>query len=144
MQVHISQSKLELDNIIQLRYDVLRKPWNKTIESVTDEHESTAINAYVEVENKTIGCGRLQLNTKELAQIRFMAVADLHQGKGIGKYLVLKLEDEAKLLGVRNIELHARENAVEFYKGLGYKVISESYKLWDMIQHYLMVKNITE
>jgi N-acetylglutamate synthase-like GNAT family acetyltransferase len=144
MQVHISQSKSELDNIIQLRYDILRKPWNKPIESVTDEHESTAINAYVKDDNKIIGCGRLQLNTKELAQIRFMAVADLHQGKGIGKYIVLKLEDDAKRLGVQKIELHARKNAVEFYKSLGYEVVSESYKLWDTIQHYLMIKNITE
>lgn len=143
MQVLISKTSSELDAIIQLRYEVLRKPWNKSRESATDEFEEQAINVYIAENKEVIACGRLQLNSPHVAQIRFMAVSNNYQGKGLGKQIVMALEKEAIKLEVQKIELQARENAVAFYKTLGYEVIAKSHKLWDVIQHYLMEKKIT-
>lgn len=143
MQILISKTSSELDAIIQLRYEVLRKPWNKSIESATDEFEEQAINAYIAENKEVIACGRLQINSANIAQIRFMAVSNNHQGKGLGKQIAIALEKEALKLGVQKIELQARENAVVFYKTLGYEVVTKSHKLWDVIQHYLMEKKIT-
>ena len=71
-----------------------------------------------------------------------MAVHPNYQGKGLGKLIVAKLEEEAKAIGLTSIELQARENALEFYKSQGYIVKETSFKLWDIIQHYLMTKEL--
>jgi N-acetylglutamate synthase-like GNAT family acetyltransferase len=138
----ISNDPKTLEEIIQLRYEILRKPWNKPIETATDELENQSVNAYIEHKGALIACGRLQDNGKGIGQIRYMAVSDAFQGKGLGKGILKKLEREALAMGIDTIELQARENALEFYKANGYIVKEPSFKLWDIIQHYLMVKAI--
>ena len=141
-KVEIANHTTQIDRIIDLRYNVLRKPWNKPRETATDEFETTSVNAFIEEGNKVIACGRLQDNGGGVGQIRYMAVDPDYRGKGLGKLIVLKLEEEAKLMGLTDIELQARENAVEFYKSQDYIIKETSFKLWDIIQHYLMVKKI--
>jgi N-acetylglutamate synthase-like GNAT family acetyltransferase len=131
-----------IDRIIDLRYDILRKPWNKPKETATDELESQSVNAYIEEEGKVIACGRLQDNGGGIGQVRYMAVAEGQQGKGLGKLILNKLEEEALAMGIDTIELQARENALEFYKAQGYVIKEISFKLWDIIQHYLMAKKL--
>ena len=131
-----------IEQIIDLRYEVLRKPWNQTRQSVTDDFEEIAINAYIEKDGEIIACGRLQNNGNGIGQIRYMAVNNVFQGKGLGKLIVAKLEDEAKRMQLKTIELQARENALDFYKSQGYIVKETSFKLWDIIQHYLMSKHL--
>ena len=131
-----------IEQIIDLRDEVLRKPWNQTRQSVTDDLEEIAINAYIEKDSEIIACGRLQNNGSGIGQIRYMAVNKAFQGKGLGKLIVVKLEDEAKRMQLKTIELQARENALDFYKSQGYIVKETSFKLWDIIQHYLMSKHL--
>ena len=131
-----------IEQIIDLRDGVLRKPWNQTRQSVTDDFEEIAINAYIEKDGEIIACGRLQNNGNGIGQIRYMAVNPTFQGKGLGKLIVAKLEDEAKRIQLKTIELQTRENALEFYKNQGYIVKEKSFKLWDIIQHYLMSKHL--
>lgn len=140
--VKIAETQSEIDSIIDLRYAVLRKPWNKPKDTATDDQEFAAANAYIELEGKVIACGRLQDNGNGIGQIRYMAVHPNHQGKGLGKLIVLKLEEEAIKRSINTIELQARENALEFYKSQNYTVKESSFKLWDIIQHYLMTKKL--
>ncbi len=131
-----------VEQIIDLRYEVLRKPWNQTRQSATDDLEEITVNAYIEKNGEIIACGRLQNNGNDIGQIRYMAVNPAFQGKGLGKLILAKLEDKAKDLQLNTIELQARENALEFYKSQGYSVKETSFKLWDIIQHYLMIKHL--
>jgi N-acetylglutamate synthase-like GNAT family acetyltransferase len=131
-----------IEAIIELRYEILRKPWGKPKETATDELESRSVNAYIEDQGKIVACGRLQDNGGGIGQVRYMAVAEGQQGKGLGKLILNRLEEEALAMGIRSIELQARENAVEFYKAQGYAVRESSFKLWDIIQHYLMTKQL--
>jgi N-acetylglutamate synthase-like GNAT family acetyltransferase len=141
-KVQIANTQNQIDAIIDLRYDILRKPWNQAKETSTDGMEDTAINAFIEDNGKVISCGRLQDNGGGIGQIRYMAVDANYQGKGLGKLIVTKLEEEARKINLHTIELQARENAVEFYKSQGFVVKEMSFKLWDIIQHYLMTKEI--
>lgn len=142
--VQIANTQNQIDAIIDLRYDILRKPWNQPKETSSDGMEDTAINAFILDNGKVIACGRLQDNGEGLGQIRYMAVDSDYQGKGLGKLIVIKLEEEARNINIRTVELQARENAVEFYKSQGYAVKETSFKLWDIIQHYLMTKNLNK
>lgn len=138
-----AENSNDIERILQLRYKVLRAPWNQPIDTATDTIEDKCINAYIEDENgKVIACGRLQKNENKIGQIRFMAVSDDYQGKGLGKLIVGHLEKRAKELQLKSIELQARENAVNFYKSCGYSIKEKSFLLWGIIQHYLMEKSI--
>jgi N-acetylglutamate synthase-like GNAT family acetyltransferase len=140
-KIRIAHTPEETERIIELRYKILRKPWNQSAETATDNIETISINAYIENEKKeVVACGRLQENPNKVGQIRFMAVDDNQQGKGLGKMIVSALESEAKKLQLSSIELQARENAVEFYKSCGYTVKEKTFLLWGLIQHYLMEK----
>ncbi len=127
----------------RLRWEVLRKPWNQPEGSEKDDAESSAVHVMAaDASGECVGVGRLQLNTPEEAQVRFMGVRDDQQGKGVGKMLMAYIEEKAKTLGVKKITLQARENAVPFYLSIGYKVTEKTFKLWDIIQHFKMEKEI--
>lgn len=142
-KVKQAETKTQLKNILQLRYDVLRKPWNQTIETATDELEHQSINAFIEdINGNIIACGRLQENENKIGQIRFMAVSNNYQGKGLGKLIISYLEEKAKEKKLVEIQLQARENAVDFYVNCKYIIKEKSFLLWDKIQHYLMTKTL--
>jgi N-acetylglutamate synthase-like GNAT family acetyltransferase len=140
--VQIANTKECVLKIIELRYIVLRKPWGKSAETATDEIEDECVNAFIEINNEIAACGRLQKNNTNTGQVRFMAVHENYQGKGLGKLVLNKLEEKASALNLKVIELQARENAVDFYKSQGYIIKEKTFKLWDIIQHYLMVKHL--
>ena len=141
-EVKMTNDEQTIERIIDLRYLVLRQPWDKPRETATDDLEYTSVNAYIEENGIVIACGRLQDNGNGVGQIRYMAVHPDFRGNGFGKLILSKLEEEGRRSGMRAIELQARENALEFYKGQNYKIKETSFKLWDLIQHYLMVKEL--
>lgn len=140
-KVKLATTEKEINEIIELRYKVLRQPWQQSKETATDNLEHSSLNAYINDESgRIVACGRLQKNTTETGQIRFMAVDNLHQSKGLGKIIVSFLEEEGKKTGLKKIELQARENAVDFYKKVGYSIKEKTFLLWGIIQHFLMEK----
>lgn len=143
MNVKQASNKKEIVAIIDLRDKILRKPWDQPRETATDTLEEQSINAFIEDESGTVvACGRLQENENKIGQIRFMAVDNSQQGKGLGKKIVEFLELKGKELNLKTIELQARENAIEFYKSNGYSIKEKSFLLWGLIQHYLMTKKL--
>ena len=141
----VNEPKSEKDflDYYTLRYNILRKPWGHPIGSEKDKYENSSVHACVKNENSEIvSVCRLQMNNEIEAQVRYMAVDSNYQGKGLGKKIMLYMEDRAREKGAEYVVLHARENALEFYKSCGYHVIEKSYLLWEQIQHYLMKKSL--
>lgn len=135
------QSPEEFENYYLLRWEVLRKPWNQPRGTEKDEQEDSSLHAMALNENsECVGVARLQQNSPEEAQVRFMGVRNDQQGKGTGRLLMNYVEEKAKAAGANKIVLQARENAVPFYKALGYSITEKTFLLWDLIQHYKMEK----
>ena len=131
----------EFEKYFNLRYEILRKPWNQPPSSTIDEWENQSIHVLmVSEKNEALACGRLQLNSKDEGQIRSMAVRKDLQGKGLGKMIIGYIEEKAHQLKLKKIILDARINAVKFYERCGYRVVGESYLLFGEIQHYRMEK----
>lgn len=126
----------------QLRYDVLRKPWGHPPGSEFDETDSTSIHAFIKDGDIAIACSRLHFVDDKTSQIRYMGVHPDYQGKGLGKLVIAYLEGISKQNNRLDVILHARENAVEFYKSCGYTINEKSYLLWGKIQHFLMQKHL--
>lgn len=143
MKIEQATCQAEIEAIIDFRDKILRQPWGQPRETATDNLEASSINAYIKNEQGIIvACGRLQENTNTIGQIRFMAVDTLVQRKGLGKKIIDHLETEARALNLKKMELQARENAVDFYKIMGYSIKEKTFLLWGQIQHYLMVKDL--
>ena len=133
----------EFSSYYRLRWEVLRKPWNQPRGSETDSAEDQAIHAMaVSDGNEVLGVSRLQFNTADTAQIRYMAVHPEAQGQGIGRELLVYLEKKAAGQGATRIILDARENALEFYKKNGYQLLEKGHLLYGEIQHYKMEKHL--
>ena len=75
-----------------------------------------------------------------ISQVRFVAVDSSIQGKGYGKKIMEAVENRSKETGNTKMILHARDYAVPFYEKLNYINVEKSYKLFDVLQHYLMEK----
>ena len=145
MKIIEPSTSKEFKKYYNLRYEVLRKPWGQPLGSERDEREETSIHRMI-IDKKTgnaLAVGRLQINSKDEAQIRYMAVADEFQGKGLGSQLISVLEDVARGKGIQRIILSARENALQFYKNNGYEIVKKTHFLFGEIQHWLMQKQIS-
>jgi len=126
-----------------LRWKMLRAPWGQKLDSEKDDLEDQSIHKMIVDNGKTIAVGRLHKSNQFVAQIRYMAVEDGHRGKGLGVGIIKALEHDALLQGVREIQLNAREDAVNFYKKLGYVDQGFSHVLFDDIKHFKMNKRLS-
>ncbi|MBM3185935.1 MAG: GNAT family N-acetyltransferase [Bacteroidetes bacterium] len=142
MEIRCPKTEMEWDSYYDLRYRILRQPWNQPRGSERNEGDYSAIHAAYFQNGVIKGVARLDLMDNEIGQIRFMAVETDSQGKRIGEKLMVHLEDLAFQNGRRKIILHAREIALGFYQKLGYEIVEKSHLLFGEIQHYLMEKAI--
>ncbi len=81
-------------------------------------------------------------NIENQFQIRGMAVLPEFQKNGFGKDLVNHCEEHIKNKNRTLIWFNARENAVPFYKNLGYNKLGNPFSIADIGIHYLMKKEI--
>lgn len=142
MEIIEPKSDEEWEKYMECRWEILRKPWNQPRGSEKLEDDDQSFHAMMVDESIVIGTIRLSQINDAVFQIRSMAVRDAFQNKGIGKLLIHYMENLTKAKRGNKVMLHARENAVEFYKNSGYKVVKKSYLLFDEIQHWQMEKEL--
>ncbi|GAB3316672.1 hypothetical protein GCM10027511_27090 [Hymenobacter humi] len=139
----------EWDAYYQLRYAVLRQPWQQPrgSERVPADDEPGTIHALLLANEAAeppvaLAVGMLQPTTANQGQVRFMAVAPEAAGTGLGRRIMAALEAQARAAGLTEIVLHSREAAVGFYQRLGYTVVEPSHTLFGVIPHFLMRKQL--
>ena len=148
MKYNIAQpsTKSEFNDYYFLRWKILRKPLGLDINSVKDSLEDNSFHLMITNQlDKIVAVGRMHLledSNNQIAQIRYMAVDEEFQKKGLGKNILESFEIIAKEKIVKKIILHARENAIGFYKQNGYKIKKKSHLLHKQVQHWLMYKNL--
>jgi len=141
-EIRSPASEKEWETYDSFRWEVLRKPLKMSQIPLKDNLEEVSIHLMgVTSEGKVLACGRLHLNTSEEAQIRYMGVSEDLRRSGIGSKMINKLEEEAINQGANQIMLNARENAVAFYKSLGYFEVGP-YESDIQIPHTRMEKKI--
>ncbi len=113
----------EYNAIINLRYEILRKPLNLnfTSEQLAAEKDFYHIGYYLNEE--LIACLMLVPEENKKMKMKQVAVKQEFQGKGIGAKLVLFAEKFAMEKGKNNMYCNARETAIPFYIKLNYKPV---------------------
>lgn len=146
MKIEIRSPKTtsEWTDYFDLRYRILRAPLNQPLGSEKNDGDSTGIH-FALYENEVLkAIARLDQAEKSISQVRFVAVDTDLQGKGYGKAIMLATEKAATERGDAKMILHARDYAVDFYLKLDYQIVEKSYLLFDVLQHYLMEKNLQQ
>ncbi len=72
-----------------------------------------------ETDNQVVGCCRLNIIWKNLAEVSSLAVSETHKRKGIGKMLVNKTIEEGKELGITEFFTLTYQDA--FFEKCGFK-----------------------
>lgn len=138
------KNALEFEQYYQLRWQILRKPWEQPLGSERDGLEQESLHRMIiDVNENVLAVGRLEKSSQFSGQIRFMAVSTKVQGQGLGQQIISELEYQAQKLGITEITLNAREDAVGFYRKLGYNLQDFSHLLFDKIKHFTMSKTLS-
>jgi predicted GNAT family N-acyltransferase len=137
----IDHNSAEYQQMVELRYRILRKPLGLTFTKEDLDKESNFTHIGCFDEDKLEGCCMLTPEAEHTVRLRQMAVNDGLQGKGIGRVLMNFAENVAKDLGNKKLTMHARKTALGFYEKLGYTICSDEFEEVN-ISHYKMEKEL--
>lgn len=140
ISIRLPNTPEEWDNYYRLRYLVLRKPLGQPEGSESNEGDLTGEHFALYEDDVLRAIARLDVYAPTISQVRFVAVDTSIQGKGLGKLIMKAVENRSKEAGNTKMILHARDYAIPFYEKLNYNIVEKSYKLFDVLQHYLMEK----
>ena len=137
-----------LDEIFRVRWEVLRP--GRPIEAAQfpgdDAPESIHVGAFERQTGRNVACAtltRVAWQGEPAWQLRGMGVLREHQGTGVGKMLLEETERLAReASAIRLLWCNAREEAVGFYRKLGWEVASERFHIEDVGPHFKMTRRI--
>lgn len=143
--------KVRLDEIVDLRWRVLRQPKGKSLETAytkEDFYVSTYHFGVFTEDGNLVCCGSFllgDLNEENGGyQLRFMATDATYQGKGAGSAL-LKFAKEIldKEFGkLKYFWCNAREESIEFYEKNGWATVGEKFEIPGVGPHIKMKKEL--
>ena len=138
----IDYGSKEYDQMVRLRYEILRRPLKLTFHKEDLEKEKNDILIGAFEEEKMLGCCLLTKVNKDCVRLRQMAVSNNLQGKGIGASIMNYAENLARDHGYKKIIMHARKTAVGFYEKLGYVTTGNEFTEVS-IPHFVMEKRLS-
>ena len=142
LEFRVPKDEKEFNEYDLFRWRLLRKPIGKTIESLKDEYEDNSFHLIGVIDKKIVACGRLHFIDDSKAQIRYMAVDEKYQRKGLGSSILSLLESHAKKNNADKVILNARDHAIKFYATAKYKILKRYYGSDTGIPHTTMIKDI--
>jgi amino-acid N-acetyltransferase len=99
--------------------------------SLNDIYENLRDYFVFEEKGAIFGTVALHVNWEDLAEVRSLAVAESHTGRGFGRQLVTACIKDARVLGLKRV--FALSYKPDFFVGLGWQLIEKSelpQKVW--------------
>ncbi|MBY0476928.1 MAG: GNAT family N-acetyltransferase [Chitinophagaceae bacterium] len=131
----------EYRQMLDLRYEILRKPLGLNFTKEELEHEKYDLLIAAFEDEKMLGCCFLSRVDHETVRLRQMAVQNNVQGKGIGASLINFAENLARDRGYKTIIMNARKATIHFFEKQGYKVDGDEFIMLT-IPHVVMKKRL--
>src|SRR6185437_7741626 len=134
MSGHIEIRAVAAECLIDLRHAVLRKGLPRETAMFAGDEDASSRHFVAEGDGVVVGCVTLHLNEwahEPAWQLRGMAVAETHQGRGIGSKLLMAVEQSI-----------ARTPAALFYGRHGWQVVSEEFEIPTAGPHVKMMKRL--
>ncbi|MGC1120816.1 MAG: GNAT family N-acetyltransferase [Candidatus Methanofastidiosia archaeon] len=115
----IIDDRRELEASKNLRYEVFVKEQEIPEDLEKDELDGKSIHVAACKGKRIVGTGRITFSHGS-GKISRLAVEKRERGKGVGRGIMLELENIAKRKGVKKIKLSSNFQSIPFYKELGY------------------------
>ena len=133
-------SKEDFELMYDLRWRVLRKPWNQPRGSEKDNIETESYPFKVTLNEKIVATARFHKANDKEGHIRYLAVEKDYRKKRIASKLMRYIEGISISLGLTGIILDAWKTAKEFFEKLDYEIIREGPLLFNEIEQFIMKK----
>lgn len=125
--------------MVALRDKILRKPLGLTFSPEYLQQEINDVLVGYFNGDTILGCCILTPFSETTVQLRQMAVDTSLQGQGAGSKILAFAEEQARAAGFTELMMHARKEAVPFYRKNGYIVRGEEF-VEVGIAHYEMFR----
>lgn len=142
MNIKIVETKEEKKQAFQVRTIVFVDEQKVSIEEEIDEFEDEAIHFIGYEDNKPIAASRLRW-VDNYGKLERICIIKEHRGKSYGTEIIKAMEKQVIKKGYTQTKLNAQTRAVEFYKRLGYQVVSGEF-LDAGIPHITMTKQLNQ
>jgi len=132
----------EFQAYFKARWEFLRKPHGFPKGSEIDDFENISLHVMAVDSENVVGVARLTYRSTGEGQIRYMGVDEKYRNKNIGHDILIYLENEAVKMGLHQIFLNARKDAIPFYKKNKYLEVGDRFKGFADIEHVRMEKHL--
>lgn len=141
MNIQLVETAEEKQDAFSIRFNVFVGEQGVPEDIELDEHDDDAIH-FICYSNtrKPIAASRIRF-IDGAGKLERICVLKDYRGKSIGSKLIQKMEDTIRSHDVHVAQLNAQTHATDFYRRLGYHVISESF-MDAGIPHVAMEKRI--
>jgi predicted GNAT family N-acyltransferase len=126
---------------LQLRNDILRTPLGLSLEDMDVYDDKNQYITIAHEEGQVIGCMLIKPLSPTVVKFRQMCIDENFQLLGIGTTLLHYAENFCLMNNYKFCELHARKEAIGFYKKNGYLEIGIEF-MEIGIPHKKMIKNL--
>ena len=141
IQVRLTDTPEEIEAAKALRIRVFVGEQSVPLEAETDELDSLATHAVALADGVVVGTGRMYGASTGTAHVGRMAVDAGQRRRGVGGLILSFLEDQARLDGAVQVELHAQTYVRSFYERHGYAAVGEPFFEVD-IEHVRMTRRL--
>ncbi|EMA42365.1 GNAT family N-acetyltransferase [Halobiforma nitratireducens] len=93
-----------------------------------DGHDADAVHVVAYDDGEPVGTARLRELEDGIGKVERVAVRESRRGEGIGRKLMVTLEERAAERGLATLTLHSQTHAAEFYDLLGYDRHGEEFE----------------
>lgn len=124
--IHVSTDE-QLAHCLHIRKKVFVEEQQVPIELEIDKYDVLSPDVHhllIEVEEQFVATGRLIYYNDNCAKMQRIAVLSSFRSQGIGRILLIAMEELARELALDKSVLDAQIQAQQFYHLLGYKVVS--------------------
>ncbi len=138
----VAYQSSDYHDVVSLRSKILRAPLGLKFSRNDLKADQEEIIIGLFDQSKLLGCVQLRPIDKNTIKLRQMAIDTPFQRQGLGQKLINFAEGTARKKNYKTIVLHARKEAVNFYKKLNYRICSELFEEVG-IPHFKMQKTIS-
>ncbi len=142
LNVRLVANEADMNSCREIRHTVFIEEQGVDPREEYDDLDPVCAHFLARVDGVPAGCARLFFPS-DILYAKAQRVATLYsfRGYGVGRALMLALEDHARVAGVCEVRLAAQMHAIAFYERLGYEAFGDVF-MDANIEHRNMSKYI--
>jgi len=119
---------VELQEACEVRRQVFVREQGIAEDLVFDGHDREALHMVVKDRDRVMGSARVRFLADNQAKLERMAVLKRYRGKGIGREMLLFLNEIWKDRQVQQVIIHAQLEVVSFYRLCGFDKVGTPFR----------------